>query len=42
MTGGSGGLKSEAGAQATGGHAKPSGSPPVNRAAGLERVQRGG
>jgi acetylglutamate kinase len=30
MTRGSGGLKSEAGAQATGGHAEPSGSPPVN------------
>jgi mannose-6-phosphate isomerase len=29
--GGSGGLKSEAGTQATGGHAKPSGSPPVNQ-----------
>jgi isocitrate lyase len=30
--GGSGGLKSEAGTQAAGGHAAPSGSPPVNRA----------
>jgi dTDP-4-amino-4,6-dideoxygalactose transaminase len=29
--GGSGGLKSEAGTQAKGGHAEPSGSPPVNR-----------
>ncbi len=28
---GSGGLKSEAGAQEAGGHAEPSGSPPVNR-----------
>ncbi len=30
--GGSGGLKSEAATQAAGGHAEPSGSPPVNRA----------
>src|SRR6266542_3770581 len=30
--GGSGGLKSEAATQAAGGHAQPSGSPPVNRA----------
>jgi hypothetical protein len=29
--GGSGGLRSEAGTHATGGHAGPSGSPPVNR-----------
>jgi len=32
--GGSGGLKSEAGAQAAGGHAGPSGNPPVNRGSG--------
>jgi acetylglutamate kinase len=31
VTGGSGGLKSEAGTQAAGGHAEPSGSPPANR-----------
>jgi fermentation-respiration switch protein FrsA (DUF1100 family) len=30
---GSGGLKSEAGAHVVGGHAEPSGSPPVNRGA---------
>jgi 2-dehydro-3-deoxygluconokinase len=30
-SGGSGGLKSEAGTQAAGGHAQPSGSPPVNQ-----------
>jgi multicomponent Na+:H+ antiporter subunit D len=32
--GGSGGLKSEAGTQAAGGHAQPSGSPPVNKGSG--------
>jgi hypothetical protein len=31
---GSGGLKSEAATQAAGGHAKPSGSPPVNKGSG--------
>ncbi len=31
LRGGSGGLKSEAGAQVVGGHAEPSGSPPVNK-----------
>ena len=35
--GGSGGLKSEARTQATGGHAEPSGSPPVNHGAGERR-----
>ncbi len=34
LTVGSGGLKSEAGTQETGGPAKPSGSPPVNRGSG--------
>ena len=37
--GGSGGLKSEAGTQAAGGHPEPSGSPPVDRAA--ERAAAG-
>ncbi|HEX6675097.1 MAG TPA: methyltransferase domain-containing protein [Actinomycetes bacterium] len=36
--GGSGGLESEAGTQAAGGHAKPSGSPPVNKANRLVAV----
>ncbi|HEX6676217.1 MAG TPA: type VII secretion protein EccCa [Actinomycetes bacterium] len=36
--GGSGGLKSEAGAQEVGGHAQPSGSPPVDRASGYGEV----
>ncbi|HEX6674974.1 MAG TPA: ABC transporter permease [Actinomycetes bacterium] len=40
--GGSGGLKSEAGAQAAGGHAGPSGSPPVDRAAERAAAARRG
>jgi len=39
--GGSGGLKSEAGTQARGGHATPSGSPPVNQGSGGLKSEAG-
>ncbi len=41
LTVGSGGLKSEAGTQETGGPAKPSGSPPVNRGSGGLKSEAG-
>jgi 5-dehydro-2-deoxygluconokinase len=41
LRGGSGGLKSEAGAQVVGGHAEPSGSPPVDRGSGGLKSEAG-
>jgi hypothetical protein len=39
--GGSGGLKSEASTQAAGGHAQPSGSPPVDKGSGGVKSEAG-